>query len=201
MQHNPTLLFDIGNVVLGIDFHRVFAYWANAAKVDAARFYQNWEADQAYADHETGDINFEAYTSFLSKQFKVNLSQDDWAQGWNSLWTEPFHGVVALLPKLSAHYRLFAFSNTNPTHEAYFRHFYADAIAGFQKVYTSSTLGKRKPHVDAYHAVCADIGVRPESVTFLDDNEDNIAGAKQAGLVSHLCRGENEVLNALATLL
>ena len=201
MQHKPTLLFDIGNVVLGIDFHRVFAYWARAANVDPERFYKKWEANHAYASHETGDINFETYTGFLSEQFELNLSQAEWAQGWNALWTEPFHNVVALLPKLSTHYRLFAFSNTNPTHEAYFRHHYADAIAGFEKVYTSSTVGKRKPHVDAYHAVCADIGAAPESVTFLDDNEENIHGAKQAGLLSHLCRGEDEVLRVLATLL
>ena len=36
------VLLDLGGVVLEIDFHRVFASWANDSGVDKSMFYEQW---------------------------------------------------------------------------------------------------------------------------------------------------------------
>ena len=63
----PVLLLDLGGVVLGIDFHRVFQHWAAASGVEASLFYDSWTLDQAYKDQEIGRIDFHQYTAHLSK--------------------------------------------------------------------------------------------------------------------------------------
>lgn len=85
----PTLLLDLGGVVLGIDFHRVFRFWAQAAGVDESRFYNQWHLDQAYKEHEIGSRDFHSYTQHLATTLGVSMSPEQWRTGWNILWTGP----------------------------------------------------------------------------------------------------------------
>lgn len=195
------VLLDLGNVVVGVDFRRVFSAWAQAAQVDEQVFHDNWALDDAYKAHETGQLSFEPYSQHLAGMFGVTMSADQWMQGWNQIWTRPFGDVVRLLPDIAARYRLFAFSNTNPEHEAHFKVRYADALAEFREVFTSSTLGARKPDVQAYQLVCERMGADPSEVFFLDDTLENIEGATAAGLNAWHCRGEPEVVGRLQSLL
>ena len=196
-----TVILDLGNVVLGIDFRRVFNYWAEASGAEVQRFHDRWEMCEAYSAHETGELDFPGYAEVLADRFDVALSVEDWHQGWNSLWLKPFNEVVELLPALKERYQLYAFSNTNPTHEAYFREHFADALDPFHEVYTSSGLGYRKPHAKSFSQLCRHIGVAPEQAIFVDDSLENITGAKAAGLHAHHRQGGVEVAELLAELL
>ena len=93
---------------------------------------------------------------------------------------------------------LFAFTNTNPTHEAAWRARYADALDHFEEIYVSSTIGLRKPDQQAFEYVADAMQLAPEQILFLDDNPENIRGAEASGLNTVQTRGEAEVLAALA---
>lgn len=196
-----TVLLDLGNVVLGIDFRRVFSSWAESSGVDARVFYDGWSLDDAYEQHEIGAIDFNAYTRHLSALLDVEMSDDEWARGWNDLWTEPFHQVIRLLPELQRTYRLFAFTNTNDTHAACWRDQYGTLLTPFEEIFVSSEIGVRKPSPEAYLDVCQRMATHPEDVFFVDDNRENIEGANVAGLKAHHASGEAEVLAVLERLL
>ena len=196
-----TVLLDLGNVILGVDFRRVFAHWAEAAGVPAERFYERWSMDAAYAAHETGDLTFEEYTAHLSQVFEVMLAPEDWAAGWNAIWTEPFHDVIALLPQIATRRPLYGFSNTNNTHTDHWSRAHEVALAPIKEIFVSSYIGLRKPNVSAYHYVCEQMGTAPDDVLFLDDNKENIDGALAAGLDARLVRSEAEVVAQLNALL
>lgn len=196
-----TVLLDLGNVVLGIDFRRVFTYWAKTGKVDEQRFYENWVMDDAYEAHEVGQLDFAAYSQHLSQVFDVQLSDEDWQRGWNDLWTEPFHKVTALLPRIAQRYPLYAFTNTNDTHAAEWRSRYPTELSPFQHIFVSSEIGLRKPDREAYHHVCDAMDTTPEKVLFLDDHPMNVSGALESGLNSVKVVGEDEVVAQLQTLL
>ena len=72
---------------------------------------------------------------------------------------------------------------------------HGEALAPFRKIYTSWQLGCRKPTVEAYRRVAADIGVAPADILFLDDNHDNVVGARAAGMHGAAC-GEHPAGNA-----
>ena len=76
----------------------------------------------------------------------------------------------------------FIFTNTNPVHEAEWRKLYGHRLTTFRHIYVSSTIGLRKPNIEAFKHVAADMGFPCEEITFLDDNADNIAGAEAAGM-------------------
>lgn len=196
----PTLLLDLGGVVLGIDFHRVFHFWAQAAGVDASRFYGQWKLDEAYKEHEVGSRDFHAYTQHLGTTLNVSMSQAQWRDGWNALWTEPHRQVAALFPALKERYHLCAFSNTNAIHAESFLQRYPDVMGHFDQLYLSHEVGFRKPEADAFKQVCGLMQTDPHQVTFLDDSKENVEGARAAGLTAFLTRGEEEVLKVLRTL-
>ncbi|XOV84569.1 MAG: HAD family hydrolase [bacterium] len=195
------VLLDLGNVVLGIDFRRVFSAWATAANVPVQIFYDRWQVDSAYADHETGKISFNEYADQLAARFEVNLSHEQWRRGWNSLWTEPFHDVIALLPAIASRYELYAFTNTNDTHAQCWRSLYGPALAPFEHIFVSSEIGVRKPHVEAFHYVCSAAGSEAGQTLFLDDTLENVNGALDAGLKAHHVASQSAVVAHLQHLL
>lgn len=195
------VLLDLGNVVLGVDFRNVFSAWAKAANVPEQLFYERWEIDAAYADHETGHIDFDQYCAALADRFEVNMTPEQWQHGWNSLWTEPFHNVIELLPEIASRYSLYGFTNTNNTHAECWRSMYGPALTAFEHIFVSSEIGVRKPHVEAFHYVCQSAGTEVDQTVFLDDTIENVSGALAAGLQAHHVANEDDVVAHLRRLL
>ncbi|PSO05114.1 hypothetical protein B9Q12_01120 [Candidatus Marsarchaeota G2 archaeon ECH_B_SAG-G06] len=52
----------------------------------------------------------------------------------------------------------------------------------FDGFFTSCELGVVKPHRDAYLAVLRAVGAEPSQTVFVDDREENVIGAKLAGI-------------------
>ena len=196
-----SVLLDLGNVVIGVDFRKVFAYWADAAGVDESLFYERWLLDQAYRDHEIGAVDFETYARALQQRFEVEMPLHAWRDGWNDLWTEPFHEVVELLPAVAERYHLCCFTNTNDTHADCWRDLFGTHLNSFSTIYVSSEIGMRKPDPAAFQWVCRDMQSRPDQTLFLDDTAENVEGAQLAGLDAVLVRDEAAVVRALKALL
>ena len=191
------LLLDLGGVVIGVDPRGCFQHWAAAAGVEASVIASRWRADDAYEAFEVGAIDFNEYIESLSQRLGIALAEDDWRQGWNALLQEPFESVVNALPGIAARIPLYCFSNTNVVHQAVWEQRHAEALAPFRKIYTSWELGWRKPTVEAYRRVAADIGVAPVDILFLDDNHDNVVGARAAGMRAQHVASTQETLSVL----
>jgi epoxide hydrolase-like predicted phosphatase len=65
----------------------------------------------------------------------------------------------------------------------------------------SHECGLRKPDPGSYALVCARLDVEPAQVAFLDDNEDNVEGARQAGLQAVLYSGNAQAIRDIEELL
>ena len=194
------LLLDLGGVILDVDSRACLAYWARAAGKDVEHVAERWLADDAYEAFEIGAIDFAEYTAALSRRLAIELSAEEWRIGWNALLGDPFTEVAKALPKLATRVPLYCFSNTNAVHEAVWRPRVAGLLECFTKVYASCRIGCRKPDVDAYLHVAADMGFAPADIVFLDDNRDNVAGARSAGLDARHMAGEVATLACLREL-
>ena len=199
MSRIDAVLFDLGNVVLEVDFRRTFRRWASSTGAPESLFYERWSEDDAYRAHETGSIGFDDYVAALTDRLGVSMSADEWLSGWNDVFLGPYPGVQRALDNLSGRLPLYAFTNTNPTHEAAWRARYSHALVRFEEIFVSSSIGMRKPDRAAFEWVAAAMDTAPERILFLDDNPENIAGARRAGLTTAQVRGEAEVLSALDT--
>jgi glucose-1-phosphatase len=198
------LLFDLGRVVIDIDTTRAHARWAELAGrpghfngSDIAQII----AGEAFRRHERGEISDAAFFAELRRGLQVDLTDDQLADGWNAILVGEMAGIREELARAQARLPLYAFSNTNRAHQAYFLAQFADLLSPFRKIYVSHEIGARKPDAAAFEAVLADMGVAPQRILFFDDSAENVAGARSCGLQAVQIAGPGDVARALAAIL
>jgi putative hydrolase of the HAD superfamily len=194
------LLFDLGRVVLDIDFGKTLACWAGHAGCEVAHLVGRFSRDDIYRRHETGDISDAEFFEGLRSSLGVKLSDAQFLEGWNAIFAGEMPGIAALLARAAARVPLYAFSNTNNAHVEHFSLEYAGVLGHFREIFLSSAIGLRKPDAAAYDHVVKAIGVDPERIVFFDDLAENIEGAKACGLTAIHVTSPGDVAHALAEL-
>jgi glucose-1-phosphatase len=195
------LLFDLGRVVLDIDFSRVVACWAGHAGCEpahlAGRF--TWR-DEFYQRHEKGEISDAEFFAALRKLFGIEIPDAQFLEGWNKIFAGEMPGIAPLLERAAQHLPLYAFSNTNGAHVEHFLPTYADVLGHFREIFLSSAIGLRKPDAAAYDHVVNAIGVPASRIVFFDDLAENIEGARARGLLAVHVQSSADVAAALDAL-
>ena len=195
------LLFDLGRVVLDIDFSKVVACWAGHAGCEpahlAGRF--SWR-DEFYQQHEKGEISDAEFFAALRALLGVELSDAQFLEGWNQIFAGEMPGIAPLLQRAAQRLPLYAFSNTNAAHVEHFSETYAGVLGHFREIFLSSAIGLRKPDAAAYDHVVKAIGVPASRIVFFDDLAENIDGARACGLTAVHVTSPDDVAHALAAL-
>ena len=194
------LLFDLGRVVLDIDFSRAIACWAGHARCTPETIVARFVREEAYRLHEVGKISDEAYFDSLRQGLGIAISDAQFLEGWNAIFAGEMPDIAKLLPRAAKHMPLYAFSNTNRPHVEYFSKEYADLLGHFREIYLSSSIGLRKPDAAAFDHVVAAMGVAPSRIVFFDDLAENVEGARAAGLTAVHVRSTADVVAALDAL-
>jgi glucose-1-phosphatase len=194
------LLFDLGRVVLDIDFNKTLSCWAALARCEPAHLFDRFARDEIYHRHETGEISDAEFFAGLRASLGVELSDTQFLEGWNAIFTGEMPGIGRLLACAAERLPLYALSNTNGAHVAHFSKNYADVLRHFREIFLSSSIGLRKPDPAAYDHVVRAIGVPPQRIVFFDDLAENIEGARARGLLAVHVTSPDDVADTLAAL-
>jgi putative hydrolase of the HAD superfamily len=187
------LLFDLGRVVLDIDFNRALACWAGHAGCEPAQLTGRLTPDDAYKRHERGESSDAEFFAALRGSLGIEATDAQFLEG-------EMPEIAALLARAARRLPLYAFSNTNRAHEAHFSLAFAEVLGHFRKMFLSSTIGLRKPDAAAYDHVVKEIGVPAERIVFFDDSIENIEGARARGLQAVHVTSTRDVADALTAL-
>jgi HAD superfamily hydrolase (TIGR01509 family) len=194
------LLFDLGRVVLDINFDQVVSCWAGHAGCTPADLTARFVVDDSFKHHEIGRIDDAAFFANLRQSLGIGITDAQFLEGWNAIFTGEMPGIAPLLANAARHMPLYAFSNTNPAHVAHFSQAYADVLGHFREIYLSSRIGLRKPDAEAYDHVVRAIGVPASRILFFDDSAANIEGARARGLSAIHVTSTDDVARALTAL-
>jgi glucose-1-phosphatase len=194
------LLFDLGRVVLDIDFNKAVACWAGHAGCTPGEIVARFVREESYRHHEVGEIDDVAYFESLRRSLGIKLSDAQLLEGWNAIFAGEMPGIGPLLARAAERLPLYAFSNTNNAHVEHFSVAYADVLGHFRKIFLSSTIGLRKPDAQAYDHVVKAIGVPASRIVFFDDSAENIEGARARGLTAVHVTSPDDVAKALVAL-
>ena len=96
------IVYDLGGVLVDVDFARVVARWAELGGEDAARLRSRFTLGPAYQAHERGEIDAARY--FASMRTELGLALDDaaFADGWNAIFGEAIASTVTRMHALAS---------------------------------------------------------------------------------------------------
>lgn len=192
------LLFDLGGVIVDIDFDRVFSYWISLSPSSSFPSIQQFSLLRSYRQHECGQINYDEFYRNVCESLSINITKQQFLEGWNRIFLGLVGGIGDLLESIPGDIPKYVFSNTNVVHEEFWRNEYADVLKNFKQVFTSVELGMRKPEAAAYREVLARIGIESDQVLFFDDSIENITSATACGIESVLVRSISDISEALS---
>lgn len=191
------LLFDLGGVLIELDWNRVFEHWASCCGADAAALRGRFSFDEPYERHEVGEISAREYFEALRRSLGIDIANDEFRAGWERVFAGPVEPTLELLRRVDPAMPLYIFSNTNAAHHAAWAHDYAWHLRAFRRTFTSHELGVRKPERAAFERVAREIGVPMQRILFFDDTGSNVEGARRAGLAAVHVRSPEDVERAL----
>ncbi len=178
-------IFDLGNVIVDIDFKRVLGVWSNLSGTPLATLSERFTMGQAFEQHERGEIGDEEFADKICAELGVSLSFEQFSAGWQAIFVGQRNEVVDIMQRLRTEgHRVVVLSNTNSLHCSYWPEQYPQVGESADRIYLSQELGMRKPEANIYRYVLEQEGTTPENTVFFDDNYDNIVGATALGITS-----------------
>ncbi len=184
-QQVRAVVFDLGNVLLGLDNELYAGSWPQGIGHDHEGF-EAWVAGEGlwYA-FETGAVTTNEFTARLSE--RLGLSPKQVLDYWNSLLLGFLPGVAQGLAVLRKRYPLYVLSNTNAAHIDWLRenakaHGMPDFETGiFEEIFYSYELGSVKPEASIYEQTQRRIGRPASELLFVDDRAENVEAAHAQG--------------------
>ncbi|WP_145560052.1 glucose-1-phosphatase [Yersinia mollaretii] len=178
-------IFDLGNVIVDIDFKRVLGVWSKLSSIPLATLSERFTMGEVFQQHERGEVSDEDFARQLSDEMGVSLSFEQFAEGWQAVFVALRPEVIEIMQKLRAEgHRVVVLSNTNRLHCNYWPQHYPEVAAAADHLYLSQDLGMRKPEARIYQHVLSAENTPAEQAVFFDDVEANIVAARIEGMTA-----------------
>ena len=182
------LLFDLGGVIINIEPIRVAKQFSVLSGKDLSFIRQQIEERRVFHNYEIGKWSDAEFRNSINHMLELSLTDQQIDDIWNSMLLDIPKERIDLLLSLRKQYNLYLLSNTNQIHinavNAILHQTCGVPVLEdlFDKTYYSHLIHLYKPAADCYTYVLQDSTLLPEETLFIDDNEDNIRGAKQLGI-------------------
>ena len=176
-------IFDMGNVIIDIDFNRVFAVWSKLSGVPLASIKDNFTTGETFKLPERGNITDIEFAEAVCAELGIGLSFEQFAEGWQAIFIAVRPEVIDIMNKLREQgHRVVVLSNTNRLHQDYWPQHYPEIAASADFLYLSQDIGMRKPDPEVYKYVLQSEGVEAQDAVFFDDLQTNVDAAIALGI-------------------
>ncbi|MEO0407453.1 MAG: HAD family phosphatase [Cyanobacteria bacterium P01_A01_bin.135] len=200
IEQLDAIVFDLGGVILNIDYHRTLGAFAQLAGIDDVNhLYGQSQQTHLFDAYESGQISSAQFRQGLRSLLTLDeaVADTELDRAWNAMLLDLPPARLDKLAQLSQQFRLFLLSNTNAIHKAAFEQHledrFADSLAltrRFEAVYYSHLVGDRKPNPSIFQRLVDEQGLVPSRTLFVDDTAGHLRGAEAVGIYTlHLTGG------------
>lgn len=175
------LLFDLGNVIIGLDFERAYRALAGLTRCGADEIPEVIHRANLAGPYERGELSNNEFHKRFCAVLDLDLAYDPFEDLWGDMFvSEPFL-PENFLEGLSRRYRLLLLSNTNDIHYRFLRERYL-MLRHFDDFVLSYEVGAMKPDAKIYDEAIRRAGAPAGECFFVDDKQINVDAARRAGM-------------------
>jgi len=192
MSAIKNVIFDLGGVLLNINYHKTADAFKALGAVQFDELYSQANANHLFESLETGSISEDAFYEAIYQYCETDTTRDQMQLAWNAILLDFRKDSLTVLDNLKDKYNLYLLSNTNSIHLTSFNNTLLEETGHvsldhyFIKSYYSHLIQMRKPYVETYQWVLNDAKMIAAETLFVDDSVNNINGAMAAGIQTHL---------------
>ena len=186
------IIFDLGGVLLNIDYNKTFAAFKALEVENIEQMYGQHHASELFEKLETGKISEQDFYATVKKYIPQAVSDEQVAEAWDAMILDLRMESLQALEALAKDHRLFLLSKTNSIHmkrllQVVARDTGKASLDGyFSRSWYSHLIGLRKPDKAIYEFVLQEENLKAEETFFIDDTEENITTANEMGIKTHL---------------
>ena len=201
MKKIDNIIFDLGNVILDIDYQSTIKAFEKIGIENASILYSKSSQTKIFDQLETGKITKEDFILEIQKIIP-KASKSEIINAWNAIIKDLPESRIDILKNLKDKFSIFLLSNTNSIHIDYI----VKKIGGgkydefynlFDKVYYSHEVKLRKPDPNIFKLVINENNLKIKNTLFIDDSIQHINSAKKLGLQTYHLNNSMESLETI----
>jgi putative hydrolase of the HAD superfamily len=192
------IAFDIGGVLLDSEraFDTIYAEFARAIGAPSEAIVKMHDR---YLDRMLyGTLSANGFFALIKKKYKVKGDL-------KKIWVKKAMGNLTLnkallkvVDRLRTQYRVVIFSNVSELRSVADKKF--DLYDHFDKTFLSFKLRMQKPSKRFFHYALKELRVHPGEILFIDNQENNLAVARELGIKSIQFNNNTQLLTELARM-
>jgi FMN phosphatase YigB (HAD superfamily) len=188
------LIFDIGRVILRVNVGRALGALSGGSGLNAEQVWSAIQTDPRWRDWQEGRVTPHDWHEHLARRFRLSLGFGEFCAVWNSSLERQTILDEELFSGLAARYRLGLLSNTDPIHVAHLEANFS-FVRHFPTRVFSCIAGVSKPDAGIYRRAIHGTGVPPDKILYIDDVQEYVTAAEQAGMQGLLFRNPKQLLS------
>lgn len=201
MKKIDNIIFDLGNVILDIDYLSTIKAFEKIGIENASILYSKSSQTKIFDQLETGKITKEDFIIEIQKIIP-RASKSEVINAWNAIIKDLPESRIDILKNLKDKFSIFLLSNTNSIHIDYIvkkigERKYDEFYNLFDKVYYSHEVKLRKPDPNIFKLVINENNLKIKNTLFIDDSIQHINSAKKLGLQTYHLNNSIESLETI----
>jgi HAD superfamily hydrolase (TIGR01509 family) len=198
------VLFDLGNVLVRFDWdvvlRRLTPYlspkFARLLRTDREAFKKLFHEPGVAL--ESGRIGFDKFHRIMSDCLAIKIEKEEFYRIWCDIF-QPDDDMAILGKELSKRYGTWLVSNTSEAHYQWIINKFPQ-ILFFRGAALSYELGVMKPSEEYYSRLIQKFGIDPFRAVFIDDIQENVDGAINAGIAGIVFHDKQQLMIELEKL-
>ncbi|MCH8800421.1 MAG: HAD family phosphatase [Chloroflexi bacterium] len=175
-----TIIFDLGGVLVHLDWNKVCAPLARLSDRGYAAVLKEVQNGPIVESSMLGHLTPQEFHRSLCAKIHVDIPFDPFIEIWNGLLS-PDEDMAALVEELGSVHRLVLASNTDAIHLAFAQEHFS-VMQAFDRFFLSYEMGLLKPDPAYFHHILYGLQVPPSDCVFIDDRPENVQSARNVGM-------------------
>jgi len=175
----PIVIFDLGGVLVHVDFMRACRRFEAAGSAPAAVIREAIVDGGDKLGFDTGRLSPQQFAARFCAAIGLRLPYSEFAEVWCDIFAEK-RAVTGLLDEIGRHADLVLLSNTDPLHIDYVRGHYG-FLAKFQRLVLSYEVGHAKPARQIFERAIG-LAAPGTPMIYFDDVPEYVSAARACGL-------------------